>query len=110
MKEAFEERKPGSMSLKRIYAMKFWGDATFGGIIQDWMMILDSAGIKVDPYARRISQTQVGSLDREQACNELEGLCKGVYEAILESGFKHLETMATKGCSSWDRVLVEDTI
>jgi len=90
---------------KKVVAEDFWHDAAFGGIIQKWMTIFDSASKEVGPYALRVSRTQVGSPDREQACNELEFFCKKVYEAVLKSGFQHLETIATGGYSCWNRVV-----
>lgn len=105
MKGVLEDKDLLHTLLKKVIAGDFRHDAVFGGIIQEWMTIFDSASEEVSPYALRVSQTQVGSPDREQACNELEFFCKGVYKAVLESGFRHLGTIATDGYSCWNRVV-----
>ena len=45
----------------------------------------------------------LGSREWNEACNEVEFYCKGVYEKLLESGFRHLEDVRVY--SSWDKVV-----
>jgi hypothetical protein len=67
-------------------------DAVFGGLIREWLRIFDSARDAVMMmHVEVVSSMPVGSSDREEACNGLASFCEGVYEAILESGYKHFE-------------------
>jgi hypothetical protein len=66
-------------------------DAVFGGLIREWLSIFDSARDAVVMHVEAVSSMPVGSSDSEEACNGLASFCEGVYEAVLESGYRHFE-------------------
>lgn len=111
----YMKKAPGEKDLvqtigKREMAKQLGRDVVFGGLIRDWMGIFDSvtADMTVDSHARRVTETQEGSLDRERAYDELELLCNKLYGEILESGYKHLEIITTGGYSRWNSGVEEN--
>jgi len=100
MKETFESKKLVHTLLKALLARDRWigRDVVFGGLIRDWMDIFESASERVDSYALRVAETPARGSDREEACDELESFCRGVYEDVLTSGYRHLEGISQYSC------------
>ena len=100
MKEALDSEELAHILHKAPLARHFWvnRDVGFGGLIRTWMNILESAGDCVCSYTYHVAETPVGSSDREEACNELESFCKGIYETVLTSGYRHLEGISQYSC------------
>ena len=100
MKEALNSKDLEKILRKAPFAEYSWvtHDVVFGDLIQTWMDILRSAGDRVSSYTHRVAETPAGSSDREEACNELESFCKGIYEAVLTSGYRHLEGIRQYSC------------
>ena len=100
MKEALDSKDLAHILHKSALARNFWisHDIIFGDFIRDWIRILSSAEECVCSYTHRMAETPAGSSDREEACNELESFCKGVYEAVLTSGYRHLEGISQYSC------------
>ena len=100
IKETFEKKDPFSTLVKVFLTREIWihHDVVFGGLIRDWLDIFESASKRVSSYARRVAGTPARSSDREEACDELESFCRGVYEAVLTSGYRHLEGIGQYSC------------
>jgi hypothetical protein len=79
---------------------RLWTRGVFGGLIQDWFNTLNDAGHTVDPYALQVANTEAGSLDREVACDQLQNFCEGIYQKVLDTGYKHLQIIGRY--SKWD--------
>ena len=45
-----------------------------------------------------MAETPARSSDREEACDELESFCRGVYKDVLASGYRHLEGISQYSC------------
>ena len=82
--------------------LRLWQDVVFGELVKEWSRIFHDADTKVVSYARAAASTKPGR-EREKSCDELESYSKTVYEAVLESGFRHLEKV--KRFSTWDEVV-----
>jgi len=100
MKEVLNSKDLEKNLRKAVFAEYLWvqHDVVFGGLIQTWMEIFRPAGDCVRSYTHRVAETPAGSSDREEACNELESFCKGIYEAVLTSGYRHLEGIRQYSC------------
>ena len=100
IKQTFEKKDPFSTLVKVLLAREIWihRDVVFGGLIRDWLDIFESASKRVSSYALRVAGTPARSSDQEEACDELESFCRGVYEAVLTSGYSHLEGIGQYSC------------
>jgi hypothetical protein len=105
MKNVLEKKDPKHTMVKLVIAQNFWisRDAVFGGLIKNWTDIFESASMRVGSYALRVAETPARCSDREEACDELESFCRGVYEAVLTSGYRHLEGISQYSC--WKDVI-----
>jgi hypothetical protein len=87
---------------KHSTAMYSWKDAVFGDLIREWLDTFQKADEKNKRLAEDMSIMHLGSQEWDDACNELESYCKGIYKEVLESGFRYLE--GVREYSDWDKV------
>lgn len=80
-----------------------WTDAVFGDLVRDWLETFRKAANKNAQFTKRMSTIRWGSQEWDYICNELESYCSGIYEEVLESGFRNLEKVTDY--SDWDNVV-----
>jgi hypothetical protein len=88
------------IQLSKDTELRWWKDAVFGGLIQEWSDIFRKASTEVESYA--VASAKPGS-EREESCDKLESYCNTIYKVVLEAGFKHLERV--RRFSTWDEVV-----
>jgi hypothetical protein len=99
--KAFRFRQCPSALVKRDIVSDLWPSAgVFGSLIQEWLAMLTDARKGVDPYALPVANTEAGSQDREVACDQLQKFCEGIYQNVLDTGYKHLQIIGRY--SKWD--------
>jgi hypothetical protein len=81
-----------------------WEDSIFGGLIREWSNIFRRARTEIVSYA--VASAKPGS-ERKESCDKLELYCKTIYQAVLETGFRHLE--GVRRFSTWDEVADANT-
>jgi hypothetical protein len=79
-----------------------WLNLVFGKHTRDWLKILTLARDEVEQFMSNFSMIPASS-DRLLAFDDLELLCKNVYEQVLESGFRHREEISR--FSLWEDVV-----
>jgi len=87
---------------KQYFVELFWPDVAFGSLVRDWLGILKLARHEVEQFMSEFS-TILAASERLIAFNNLELLCKKVYEQVLESGFRHREEISRY--SQWEDVV-----
>ena len=91
---------------KFLTAERSWRDAVFGGLIEEWLSILNKASKEtmdlVDDLPEISLNNEEGS-EWRRACDRLESYCMETYEGILKSGFEHLKKV--QKFSNWTEVV-----
>jgi len=87
---------------KEYFMGRSWPNVAFGSLTRDWLRILTLARHEVEQFMSDFS-TILASSDRLIAFDNLELLCKKVYEQVLESGFRHREEISRY--SQWEDVV-----
>jgi hypothetical protein len=87
---------------KEYHMGRSWLNVAFGNLTQDWLKILTLARHEVEQFMSEFSTILAGS-ERLVAFDNLELLCKKVYEQVLESGFRHREEISRY--SQWEDVV-----
>jgi hypothetical protein len=79
-----------------------WKDVVFGGLVKEWLDIFSRAcheTRKLVKHLRTIPPNNQEGSDWRRTCDQLESYCMKFYEAVLKSGFKHLEDI--RNYSNW---------
>jgi hypothetical protein len=91
-------------------AERSWDDVVFGGLIQEWLGIFTKAESDTKKFMKHLPtiplDNQLGS-EWRRACDWLESYCMKTYEAVLKSGFNHLEEV--RKYSNWTDVVVANS-
>jgi hypothetical protein len=91
-------------------AERSWEDVVFGGLIKEWLGIFTRASDDTWKFMKHLPtiplDDQLGS-EWRRACDWLESYCMKTYEAVLKSGFKHLEEV--RRYSNWEEVVVANS-
>jgi hypothetical protein len=91
---------------KHAIAERSWKDMVFGGLIKEWLNIFNRASNKTWKllmHMRMIPLNNQEGSDWRRACDRLESYCIETYEAVLKSGFEHLEDI--RDYSNWTEVV-----
>jgi hypothetical protein len=92
-----------SQASKESMAEKWCTCVVFGDLIRDWLKLFRDARNEISRHTLALSEATSDGQEREEVCNELEQYCMTVYQAILESGFSHLQKVKTY--DTWNAVL-----
>jgi hypothetical protein len=80
-----------------------WKDAVFGDLIREWLGIVLRAHEENPRFKGDMANTNLGSQERNEVCDELESYCRGIYREVLETGFRHLD--GVREYPDWDKVV-----
>ena len=84
-----------------------WTDAVFGDLIQEWLDIFRKARKVNKEITEEMSSISLGSREWVDVCDKFESYCKGIYEDVLESGFRCLG--GVREYPDWDRVVAANS-
>ena len=95
----------GEKRLKRL-AIVGWKDVVFRGLIEEWLGIFERAEIEAERVMDRLPSIPLDNRQGSRwnnACDRLTSYCTNVYEEILKSGFRTLESI--QNYPDWEAVV-----